>query len=76
MSNTETGLSVSRAAILSKLSIERCQCYLAHMHAIMHLDVPHDMCGDEAMAQDNIRAIMSNIERELSQNAERLRFFE
>ncbi len=50
--------------ICTKLSIERCQKYLAHLHAVMYMCDPRDLGLDEVMAE-NARRIMTAMNQEL-----------
>ncbi len=58
--------------ILGRLAIERCQNYLAHLHAIMYLCEPRDL-GLEKAAAENARCLMSAISRDLALGAKALR---
>lgn len=65
MSNTVT--IQNNAVFFSKLSIERCQVHLAHLHALVHF------CGvdedKEALIGDNFRRIIEVLESELMHSA-------
>ena len=72
--NVKADSGVMNAILVSRLSIERCQSYLAHLHAIMHL------C-DDAMARDELVTesvinIMRTIESELAHSASALGTFD
>ncbi len=54
-----------------RLSIERCQKYLAHLHAVMYMCDPKDLGLDDIMAE-NARGIMGAINRELSLSSKAL----
>lgn len=55
----------SNEIVCSRLAIERCQKYLAHLHAIMFMCEPADLGLDEVMAE-NARRIMGAINQELA----------
>ncbi|NCC22632.1 MAG: hypothetical protein EOM26_09265 [Alphaproteobacteria bacterium] len=57
--------------VCAKLSIERSQTYLSHLHALMFLCDPKDLGMDAVMAE-NARRIMSAIRQELKLSAQSL----
>lgn len=61
--------------IVGKLSIERCQNHLAHLHALMHLCRPEGLEFDSLVAE-SVLSVMESIERELAQSAKALSMFE
>jgi hypothetical protein len=63
------------ALIVSRLSIERCQQLLAHLHALMHLCQPADL-GLEKTVVGSARGILQTISRELELSAETLQLAE
>lgn len=63
---------VQNDLILGRLAIERCQNYLAHLHAIMYLCEPRDMGLEEGMAE-NARSLLAAISRDLALGAKALR---
>lgn len=64
--------NVQNDLILGRLALERCQNYLAHLHAIMYLCEPRDMGLEEGMAE-NARSLMAAISRDLALGAKVLR---
>lgn len=64
--------TIQNDLILGRLAIERCQNYLAHLHAIMYLCEPRDMGLEEDMAE-NARSLMAAISRDLALGARALR---
>ncbi len=67
MSTTDN--QVSNAVLVGRLSIERCQTHVAHLHALMHLCEPPCFGMDELVAE-SARRIMQNLESELEHSAE------
>ncbi len=61
----------SNYVICARLSMERCQKYLAHLHALMYMCDPQDMGMDEIMSE-NARRIMGAINQELLLSARSL----
>jgi hypothetical protein len=61
----------SNGIVCAKLSLERCQKYLAHLHALMYMCEPRDLGMDEIMSE-NARRIMSAINQELMISAKSL----
>ncbi len=57
------------ALIVGKLTIERCQNYLAHLHALMHVCRPDDL-GMDPVAAESARKIMIFMEQELKASAD------
>ena len=83
MSKTEKGLGASQEApaipqnnvIVSHLAIERCQNYMAHMHAIMHMCEPRDL-GLEPFVAENVKDLMRRIDSELDRTQQVLKLAE
>lgn len=73
MSNINT--TNCNAILVSRLSIERCQAHLAHLHALMHLCRPVDMGCDQLVAESFTR-VMEDIEGELGHSVKALNHFE
>lgn len=69
--SVERNVSNSNNVVCVKLSLERCQKYLAHLHALMYMCDPKDLGLDEIMAENACR-IMSAINQELLLSAESL----
>lgn len=63
------------AVVVGRLSIERCQGYLAHLHALMHLCLPGDL-GCDGLVAESARKIMADLESELAHSANVLSVFE
>lgn len=63
----KTNTAYSNAVIVSRLSIERCQNYLAHMHALLYLCEPSNMGLDKTVSGSMLK-LMENMERELNQS--------
>jgi hypothetical protein len=63
----------SNHLVCAKLSVERCQKYLAHLHALMYMCDPKDLGMDEIMSE-NARRILSAINNELMLSAKSLAF--
>ena len=61
----------SNGIMCAQLSLERCQKYLAHLHALMYMCEPRDLGMDEIMSE-NARRIMSAIHQELMLGAKSL----
>lgn len=61
----------SNNVICAKLSLERCQKYVAHLHALMYMCDPGDLGMDETMSE-NARRIMGAINQELLLSARSL----
>ena len=57
--------------IVTKLSIERCQYAIAHLHALMHLCEPQDIGVEEPVAT-SIRVVLEAMNKELSHSYETL----
>ena len=72
---SKTNLSNINALIISRLSIERCQGHLAHLHALMHLCGRGRVGVDDRVAESALK-IMENIESDLAHSATALSFFE
>lgn len=61
---SDTANSISNALIVGRLSIERCQAHVAHLHALMHLCAPESLGMDELVVQSMLR-VMENLESDL-----------
>lgn len=59
--------------VVSRLAVERCQNYLAHLHALMNLCEPTDL-GLERPLADSVRQIMAALSADLSLTSRTLRF--
>jgi len=66
MSNTDN--AISNAVIVGRLSIERCQAHLAHLHALMHLCAPAAL-GMDGLVAESVLRVMQDLEGELMQSA-------
>ena len=60
-------------AIVGKLSIERCQTHLAHLHALMHLSREEN--SSDNFITESVLGVMESIERELAHSARMLGMF-
>lgn len=60
--------------IIGRLSIERCQSHVAHLHALMHLCEPATMGMDGLVAESMLR-IMAHLESDLSHSARAMSHF-
>lgn len=69
---SKTDHANSAAVFITKLSIERCQMHLAHLHALMHLCYPP---GDSFL-EGSFLKVMETIEGELSYTEATLSHFE
>lgn len=73
MRNTET--LNPNLAIIGKLSIERCQTHLAHLHALLYLCCPRAAFADSVI-EESLIDVMASIEHELAQSARLLGMLE
>ena len=62
-----------KAVMISKMSIERCQGYLAHLHALMYLS-GEDEADDLVM--ESVLKVMENIKGELEHSSKALGAYE
>ncbi|HRC26865.1 MAG TPA: hypothetical protein PKX87_05480 [Alphaproteobacteria bacterium] len=58
--------------VVSRLAVERCQNYLAHLHALMHLCEPADL-GLEPPLAESVRHLMGALSTDLTLTARTLR---
>lgn len=58
--------------VVGRLAVERCQNYLAHLYALMHLCEPGDLGLDPPLA-DSVRQLMGSLSTDLSLTARMLR---
>lgn len=58
--------------VVGRLAVERCQNYLAHLYALMHLCEPDDLGLDPPLA-DSVRQLMGSLSTDLSLTARILR---
>lgn len=58
--------------LVCRLALERCQQHLAHLHAILHLCLPEESQGEDMVAMDSMRKIISSMAQELSYSVDTL----
>ncbi len=77
MSKTESTNpnAVPNAVIVSRISIERCQNHLAHLHALMHLCEP-DHLGHDSFVAESVLRVMEIMESDLVHSAKALSHFD
>ncbi len=66
-----TDYNDSNNVICARLSLERCQKYLAHLHALMYMCDPVDLGMDEIMSE-SAKRIMAAMNQELLLSAKSL----
>lgn len=59
--------------VVSRLAVERCQNYVAHLHALMYLCEPRDL-GLENVLSESARQIMESLSSDLSLIGQALKF--
>lgn len=59
---------IERALFVSRLSLERCNIYLAHLSALLHII---EESGENILGHDTI-ALLTGLEKELSHSAKSL----
>lgn len=64
----------THVAFAGQLSIERCQCHLAHLQALIHMCCENITHSDDFIAQ-SVRSIIENIGQELEHSAKALSLF-
>lgn len=63
------------ALLVGRLSLERCQNYLAHLHALLHL-CEIDEPGFDRLVAQSARKLIADLESELAHSATILSVFE
>lgn len=58
--------------VVSRLAVERCQNYVAHLHALMYLCEPPDL-GLDSVLSDSARQLVGALSSELSLIGQALR---
>lgn len=72
--NSEYNAFNINAVIVSKLSIERCQSHLAHLHALMYLR-EHGESKTDDLVSESVLQVMEQMGRELAHSSRALSVF-
>lgn len=63
--------SCLNAVMMCRLSLERCQVHLAHLHALLHLFLSPGRSDDSVeLVVENMRKVMAGMERDLTGGAD------